>query len=112
MIPKLSKVLSQSEHEFRERDFTISCKHCCEERNLSTCTTRVVAEARTYRCNECGSLLVVVGYPSERPVSSEHCRPGTWWSVHPVSDLFVQVQNSRLTIPPCKTGRIYGAPLL
>ncbi len=112
MIPRLSKVFSQARHRFRERDFTITCERCGDERNLSKCKTRVTAEVRTYCCDECGDLLVVVGHPSERRVSGEGCRPGTWWSVHPVRELCVQLQNSRLTIPAARAGRIYGQPLL
>jgi hypothetical protein len=36
----------------------------------------------------------------------------TFWSVHPASDLFVEIQQSRLTIPPTQLGRIFGEPLL
>jgi hypothetical protein len=112
MIPRLSKVFSQSQHQFRERDFTIRCDGCGKERNLSKCTTSVTPEVRTYRCPACTHLLVVVGYPTDRQVSAEGCRPGTWLSVHPTSELFVQVHKSRLGIAPARPGRIYGEPLI
>lgn len=112
MVPKLSKVLSQTKHSFRERDFVISCGSCAQERNLSNCKTRSTSEVRTYRCPECGHLLVTVGHSSARRVSRKDSRGEAWLSIHPESDLFVQLQNSRLTIPPVQVGRIFGEPLL
>ena len=111
-IPRLSTVFSQSHHRFRERDFAIECRACRQERNLSRCTTRSTGEVRTYRCPQCADLLVTIGFPVERGVSREDAPAVTWWSVHPASDLFVQFQNSRLTIPPTPVGRIFGEPLL
>lgn len=35
MVPRLSKVLLQSRHRFRERDLTATCEQCDQERNLA-----------------------------------------------------------------------------
>jgi len=112
MIPKLSKVLSQTRHSFRERDFAICCSECAEERNLARCMTRSSGEVRTYRCPECGHLLVTVGHSSARQIANDDSRAEAWLSIHPDSDLFVQLHGSRLTIPPVQVGRIFGEPLL
>lgn len=109
MIPRVSEVFSQSGHRFREHDFTTVCARCHGDRNLSKCKTRVVAEVRTYHCCDCGDLLVVVEYPTDRPISGEECRVGMWWSVHPVHELIVQLQNSRLTIPAARASRVNAA---
>src|SRR5687767_2367800 len=99
VIPRLSKVFSQSHHRFREKDFAIRCRLCAQEWNLSRCRTRSTGEVRTYRCPECADLLVTIGYPTGRSVSRDDAPSATWWSVHPASDLFVQLNQSRLTIP-------------
>ena len=112
VIPRLSKVFSQSQHRFRERDFAIRCRLCAHEWNLARCTTRSTGEVRTYRCPECAELLVTIGYPAQRGVMRDDAPAATYWSVHPASDLFVQLQESRLTIPPAQMGRIFGEPLL
>jgi hypothetical protein len=112
MIPRLCKVFSQSRHSFREKDFAIRCGACAEERNLSRCHTHSDAEVRTYRCAECAGLLVIIGYPTDRTATREDSSSATWWSVRPTSDLFVQLQKSRLTIPSAQPGRIFGEPLL
>ena len=112
VIPRLSKVLSQCQHRFREKDFAIRCGSCAQERTLSHCKTRSTMGVRTYRCPECAELLVTIGYPSERDVHREENPSATWWSVHPASDLLVQLKKTRLTIPPAQMGRIFGEPLL
>lgn len=112
MVPRLSKVLSQSRHRFRERDLTATCERCDQERNLADCTTKADGEVRTYRCFKCGDLLVLIGYPSDRPIWAEGSGMGKWWSVRPTSDLFVQLPNNRLTIPAAPGAPIFGRPLI
>jgi hypothetical protein len=112
MVPKVSKVLSQSRHRFRERDLTTTCKQCGQERNLADCPTNADAEVRTYRCFKCGDLLLLVGHPSDRSISGERYRAGTWWSVRPTRDLFVQLRKNRLRIPAAPGAPIFGRPLL
>lgn len=112
MVPRLSKVLSQAAHSFRERDLAISCAQCDEERNIAGCITKADAEVRSYRCRECGDLLVLIGYPSDREIAGKTCRAGTWWSIRPMNDLFVQLKTSRLTLPAAPRAPIFGRPLL
>ncbi len=112
MVPKLSQVLSQSEHNLRERDFAATCNRCGEERSIIDCKTEVRAEARTYRCSHCSDLLVLVGHPSDRPISGEECRVGDWWSIRPTSEMFVTLGRSRLRIPAAAGAAVFGEPLL
>jgi hypothetical protein len=104
--------LSQTRHSFRERDFAICCGNCAQERNLSQCRTRSTGEVRTYRCPECGQLLVTVGHSAARRGPRDDIGADNWLSIHPASDLLVQLKDSRLTIPPVQAGRIFGEPLL
>ncbi len=112
MVPKLSQVLSQSEHKLRERDFAATCNRCSEERSICDCKTEVRAEVRTYRCSQCGDLLVLVGHASNRQISGEGCRAGDWWSIRPTSELFVTLGRSRLRILPSAGAAVFGEPLL
>jgi predicted RNA-binding Zn-ribbon protein involved in translation (DUF1610 family) len=112
VVPLLSKVLSQSNHKFREQDFTISCEQCGDDRNISNCTTKADAEVRTYRCSDCGNLLVTIGHPRNRVISGDECRKGTWWSIQPSSELHVRLQTSSLNISPTNGASVWGAPLL
>jgi hypothetical protein len=111
VVPKLSTVLSKSQHRFRERDFVTRCERCECERNLAACLTKTVAGARNYRCAQCGDLLVTVGHPCDRtfqPTASS----AEWWSIRPAADLFVIVGKSRLRIPPAPDRPVFGQPLL
>lgn len=113
MVPRLSKVLSQDRHRFRERDLATLCVTCGEERNIADCITSAGPDARSYRCAHCGDLLVLVGYPSDRTMSAPELRPGEWWSIRPTNDLFVKISNSRVTIPASVNGApLFGRPLL
>ena len=112
MVPKLSQVLSQSEHKLRERDFAATCNRCGEEKSIRDCKTEVRAEVRAYRCAQCGDVLVLVGHPSDRQISGAGCRAGEWWSIRPTNELFVTLGSSRLRILPSTGAAIFGAPLL
>jgi predicted RNA-binding Zn-ribbon protein involved in translation (DUF1610 family) len=111
-VPKLSQILSQSDHQLRERDFTTMCSRCGEDRRIIDCKTEVRAEVRSYRCSSCGELLVLVGHPSDRPISGDGCRTGDWWSIRPVGELFVELGRSRLRILPSGGAPIFGEPML
>ena len=112
MVPRLSKVLSKSGHAFRERDLSTFCRGCAADRNISDCLTLADTEVRTYRCRHCLDLLVVVGHPSDRPISGEQAGPGSWWSIRPKNELRIHVGSSELTIPACPRSSLFGEPLL
>jgi len=99
MVPKLSKVMSRSKHTFEERDFSVACHRCGHERNISDCVTAVSGQARSYRCSACDELLVSIEVSNDRTFINQSVQNGDWWSIRPISDLFVQMKNEQLTIP-------------
>ena len=72
LVPRVSKVLSQSRHRFRERDLTTTCKQCGQERNQC----RLSYERRRVSCEPTGALNAATcspRWPSQRPF---HIREG------------------------------------
>lgn len=110
MIPRLSAVLSSPRHIITERDLTTACQTCHEERNIADCKTSANGELRTYRCRGCGEPLVLVGYPTDRPVTGSASTE--WLSIRVSSDLFVQMSSSRLRIPASSRSSLFGEPFL
>jgi len=104
-------VLSRPGHSFKERDLATLCASCKTEWNLADCRTEADARVRTYRCNSCGNLLLVVGIPDDRPVQVDHA-PGTrWWAIRPIADLIVQMKESRMVIPGVQRSPVLGQPV-
>jgi hypothetical protein len=99
MVPKLSRVLSRSKHAFKERDFSIACRRCQHERNISECVTEVTGKARSYRCSACDDLLVTIEVSADRHLTNQSLQNGEWWSIRPTNDLLVQMKSEQLTIP-------------
>jgi hypothetical protein len=112
VVPKLSQVLSQSQHKLRERDFTATCARCREVRSIAECKTDVQHELRSYRCSQCGTLLVLVGHPTDRPISGDDCRVGKWWSIRASTELFVTLGGTQLRIPSARRAALFGEPML
>ena len=112
VVPKASKVLSRPGHKFSERDFVARCNKCDHERNLLECATTANSNVREYRCRSCGDLLLLIGYPTDRPSSKLPGGVEEWWSMRPVSDLYVHLKDSRLVIPAAERAPVFGQPLL
>lgn len=111
MVPRLCKVLSRSGHIFRERDFSIVCRRCQHERNITECVTKSVGETRSYRCATCDELLVLIGCPTDRVITDER-RGDNWWSIRPTNDLIVKLKSENIRIPAARGAPVFGAPLI
>jgi hypothetical protein len=109
-VPLLSVVLSQSRHKVCECDFTIICDTCEVERNIADCVTEADEQLRSYACADCAGLLVLIGQPIDRSFAADADGAESWWSIRPMGDLFVQLTNSRLTIPASLRGPLLGQP--
>lgn len=112
VVPTLSQVLSQPQHKLREQDCSATCEQCQQDRSIADCKTNADADVRSYRCFQCGDLLVLIGHPTDRPITREGCTSRQWWSVRPTAALFVPLGQSRLMIPSVPRAPLFGEPLI